>query len=206
MLMAGPKTAALFHFVAPVQVALRVWPREAIRCLCQSHSYSDIDDRCCLFGVAGLEGLCRDELMSLPLSVKDATVVEGGVAFSGRVHDCYLANLRLRTASRILMRLGAFKATNFRQLEKKLTEIAWELFLRPGILPEIKVTARQSRLYHGGAVAARFKAGIADRLKQTGVWGAPESSIGPDRVSGAPGSGPASCGSGALRSATEKAA
>lgn len=117
----------------------------------------------------GFEKLCFDELMSLPLSVKNTRIVEGGVEFEGRVHDCYLANLNLRTANRILMRIRAFKATNFEQLKKKLADLPWELFLCPGDLPKVSVTARHSRLYHKDAIAERFQASISDRLGQTGL-------------------------------------
>ena len=131
----------------------------------------------------GLEKLCFDELMSLPLSVRCAMVVPGGVEFKGRVHDCYLANLNLRTASRILMRIGVFNADSFNDLEKKLADFPWELFLCPGslplisglglgedmasFLPRISVTTRHSRLYHKDAIAERFQASISKRLSQT---------------------------------------
>ncbi len=119
----------------------------------------------------GLEKLCFEELMALPLSVKDAAVVAGGVEFKGRVHDCYLANLNLRTASRILMRIGEFKATNFRQLEKKLSDFSWEIFLYPGLVTKISVVSRHSRLYHKSAITDQFKTAIANRLAQTRVHG-----------------------------------
>ncbi len=116
----------------------------------------------------GFEKLCSDELMSLPLSVKDAVIVPGGVEFKARIHDCWLANLSLRTASRILMRIGMFKACNFNQLEKKLAEFPWELFLYPDDIPELSVTARHSRLYHKDAVAERFQTSIAERFRSSG--------------------------------------
>jgi hypothetical protein len=43
----------------------------------------------------------------------------GGVLFDGRLTDLYLANLHLRTAGRVLLRLASFRATAFRQLEKR---------------------------------------------------------------------------------------
>ncbi len=67
----------------------------------------------------GFEKICYDELISLPLSKHDQSIVTGGVEFQGRIHDCYLANLYLRSSNRILMRIGKFKATSFRALEKK---------------------------------------------------------------------------------------
>ncbi len=68
--------------------------------------------------------------------------MKGGVEFKGRLHECYYANLYLRTASRIIMRMGAFKATNFRQLLKKTEDLPWELYLKKGEEPELNVTAR----------------------------------------------------------------
>ena len=68
----------------------------------------------------GIEQLCFNVLLSLGISMADATLMKGGVEFRDRVHNCYLANLKLRTANRILMRIETFQATNFRQLKKKL--------------------------------------------------------------------------------------
>lgn len=79
----------------------------------------------------GFEALCYKELSAPGLSIKDAEIVDGGVEFSGRLLDCYQANLHLRTASRILLRIDSFKATAFRQLEKKVAKIPWELYLPP---------------------------------------------------------------------------
>ncbi len=112
----------------------------------------------------GFEQICFDELMSLPLSLESAMMVTGGVEFKARLQDCYLANLNLRTATRILMRIATFKASNFNQLEKKLGDIHWELFLSPAHLTHISVTSRHSRLFHKEAIAGRFQASIAERL------------------------------------------
>jgi putative N6-adenine-specific DNA methylase len=112
----------------------------------------------------GLEDLCRKEFLALSFPEKSLSVSEGGVTFSGRVHDCYIANLHLRTANRILMRIEAFKATNFRMLKRKLADFPWELYLQPHHPHELSVSARQSRLYHTEAVAEQFKANIMGRL------------------------------------------
>lgn len=112
----------------------------------------------------GLEQLCLTELQARPLSIKTAQVVTGGVQFKGRVRDCFRANLTLSTANRILMRIGVFNATNFRQLEKKLSDFNWELYLPAGQLPRINVTSRHSRLFHTAAISERFKISIAGRL------------------------------------------
>ncbi|MBF0468408.1 MAG: hypothetical protein HQK61_05930 [Desulfamplus sp.] len=90
-----------------------------------------------------------------PLAFEDIAIIPGGVEFTGSVRDCYAANLYLGSPSRILMRIAKFRAENFRTLEKKLGEIEWELYLRPGISVKYEVSTASSRLYHSDAVAQR---------------------------------------------------
>jgi putative N6-adenine-specific DNA methylase len=90
------------------------------------------------------------------------------VTFSGRLVDCQRANLYLRTATRILMRIDVFNATNRRRLEKKSGEIAWELFLPAGHIPDVKVSSHRSRLYHTEAIARSIRDSIARRLDAAG--------------------------------------
>ncbi|MDP4979887.1 MAG: THUMP domain-containing protein, partial [Desulfobacterales bacterium] len=104
----------------------------------------------------GLEPLCLHELQALSLIGPEGHATEGGVSFNGRLHDGYLANLCLRTANRVLMRIDAFTASNFFTLEKKLAATPWELYVHPGQPLRFNVTARHSRLYHGVAIAERF--------------------------------------------------
>jgi putative N6-adenine-specific DNA methylase len=112
----------------------------------------------------GLEALCLRELTALPCGIQDATAVAGGVSFTGRLQDIFLANLCLRTATRVLLRLLEFKATNFPTLEKRLMAIDWELYLPPDQMPDFNVATHRCRLYHTGAIADRLRAAIADRL------------------------------------------
>ena len=117
----------------------------------------------------GFETLCAKELTAIPLNVQHASVIPGGVEFKGRLDDCYLANLNLRTASRILLRLDAFKASNFNQLEKKLAEIPWELYLSHPSALNIRATVKRCRLYHTGAIEKRLRESIADGLPGTAI-------------------------------------
>jgi len=103
----------------------------------------------------GLEHLCLAELLSLPLSETRASAVPGGVEFQGKLHDCYMANLHLRCANRVLMRLCDFRASSFGALEKRLSEIEWEIYLPRCRGLRISVASFKSRLYHRGAVAER---------------------------------------------------
>jgi putative N6-adenine-specific DNA methylase len=109
----------------------------------------------------GLEPICQEELKVLLPSGSPLSMVEGGIKFEARLHDCYLANLNLRTANRLLMRIESFHAANFRKLEKNLVAVPWELFILPGAPTRIRVTSRHSRLYHKDAVAGLVQASIA---------------------------------------------
>lgn len=111
----------------------------------------------------GIETLCLEEINALSIPGANPFVTTGGVAFTGHLHDAYLLNLHSRVAGRILMRIADFRSTSFGSLEKRLSEISWELYLYPGMRPKISVTAHKSRLYHKGAVAER----VLDSIKQT---------------------------------------
>jgi len=111
----------------------------------------------------GFENLCYSELTNLGLSKENVSVIEGGVEFKGKLQDCWQANLHLRTAGRVLLRIDSFKATGFRQLEKKVAGIPWELYLPPMVLPKVHATTRHCRLHHTEAIYQRFIAGISTR-------------------------------------------
>jgi len=114
----------------------------------------------------GLERVCLEELTGPPLSIEGAAVVSGGIAFEGRLPDCWRANLHLRTANRILMRIGNFKATNFSRLQQHLSATPWELYLTSDAPPRVHVTAAQSRLHHTDAISERVLASVGERLRK----------------------------------------
>jgi len=112
----------------------------------------------------GFEACCQRELTALGIAASDIWTATGGVTFTGRFVDCQRANLYLRTATRVLMRIDSFAATNLRKLIKRTAAIPWELFLPAGAQPRIQTTSRQSRLYHTEAVAQGIQEGIGRRL------------------------------------------
>ncbi len=112
----------------------------------------------------GLEDLCYNELKALGLPSENVSIVDGGVEFAAKLVDCYQANLHLRTASRILLRIDRFKASGFRQLEKKTAQIPWELYLPSTGGVKMSVSARHCRLYHTDAVGQCISAAIDKRL------------------------------------------
>lgn len=113
----------------------------------------------------GFEAVVRDELTRLLLSGKPEAL-PGGVSFQGRLVDCHLANLHLRTAGRVLLRVETFKTDRFHQMEARLAAIPWELFLPPNAVPTVSVTAKRSRLLHSDAIAQRTLTAVRNRLAQ----------------------------------------
>jgi putative N6-adenine-specific DNA methylase len=127
-----------------------------------------------LFAVCspGLETILTQELQTLELfnsPQTPKTTIQGGVSFSGNLESIYRSNLWLRSANRLLVRLGDFNAKAFSELRKKASRLEWEQYLSPGHPIEIKVTCHKSRLYHQGAVAERVAAAIIDRLGKQSV-------------------------------------
>jgi len=76
----------------------------------------------------------------------------GGIEFNGDRTAIYRANLHLRTASRVLLRLGDFYAASFPELRKKAGRLAWEKYLHPGQPAAVRATCHKSRLYHSDGV------------------------------------------------------
>ena len=99
---------------------------------------------------------------------------DGKVEFTAKITEAWKAVAFSRIANRVLMHIADFKAENFRELEKKASEIPWELYLdkRQETRDErylssnsklvtsnsinIHVTCKHSRLYHSDAIAERL--------------------------------------------------
>ena len=101
----------------------------------------------------GLEPACAAELAELGIA---AQTTAGGVSWSGDARSLYRANLELRTASRVIVRLGAFRARTFPELERRVARLPWSRHVTRGGRVLLRVTARKSKLYHEGAVAERI--------------------------------------------------
>lgn len=72
----------------------------------------------------GLEALCKRELIDLGMEIKK--IQDGRIYFEGTMEDVAKANLWLRTADRVLIELGNFKALSFEELFNKVYELPWE--------------------------------------------------------------------------------
>ena len=112
----------------------------------------------------GFETVCLSELLKFQPPAGNAQAIPGGVEFNGRLEICYQANLNLRSANRILMRIHTLKSTNFRQLERKVGDIPWELYLPPGCPLNIHAATKHCRLYHSGAISEKIQKAIHLRM------------------------------------------
>ena len=117
-----------------------------------------------MFAVAtpGLEAVLAAEVQALP-GAREVVAVPGGVEFTGDSAVLYRANLWLRTASRVLLRLGEFRALHFASLHRQMTQLPWERFAAAGVRVSVAATAHRCRLYHSGGVAERIILGMTDR-------------------------------------------
>jgi putative N6-adenine-specific DNA methylase len=109
----------------------------------------------------GLEQITAAELRAI--GIASPVVEPGGVAFTGTLDDVYRANLWLRTASRVVIRIASFHASEFHELERRAKRVAWDRYIGVPARVRFRVTCRKSRLYHSDAVAER----LARTIEQT---------------------------------------
>lgn len=114
----------------------------------------------------GFESTVAKELQEI-LGPVEMQAQFGGVEFEGKLEDCWRVNAMARTPSRISMRLDGFRATQFPELVRKVSEIPWELYMSPHAEGQIQVTSRNSKLIHSDAIEERVAYGIQMRL---GPW------------------------------------
>lgn len=130
---------------------------------------SGADLACFAVAAPGLEPLLAGELHALqglqPLAVEAPE--PGGIEFRADPAGLYAANLHLRIASRVLVRIGAFHASTFHELERHAARLPWGEFVNPGSPVEFRVTSRKSRLYHQGAVAERLQVAVDSKVART---------------------------------------
>ncbi|MCF6267317.1 MAG: hypothetical protein L3J57_12330 [Desulfuromusa sp.] len=106
---------------------------------------------CFVVTAPGFESICAGELAAL--GIQPANIIRGGVEFEGGLQELYLANLWLRSASRILVRVGGVAARDFPILFQRLSRLPWGRFVKPGVAYEIRVASRGSRLTHTSRIA-----------------------------------------------------
>ncbi|MBA83577.1 MAG: RNA methyltransferase [Rhodobacteraceae bacterium] len=90
----------------------------------------------------------------------DAALVPGGVTLQGGWPEVWRANLMLRGATRVLARIGGFRAFHLAQLDKRSRKFDWRAVLRADVPVRVEVTCKKSKIYHAGAAAQRIEGGL----------------------------------------------
>lgn len=93
---------------------------------------------------------------------RDPKAVKGGVTVRGGWPEVWRANLELRGASRVLARIGAFRALHLAQLDKRARKVAWGEVLRRDAPFRVEASCKTSRIYHQGAAAERIETAIRE--------------------------------------------
>lgn len=114
-----------------------------------------------LVATPGLEAPLAAEVAQLGWQ---ATTQPGGVTIRGGWRDVWRANLMLRGATRVLVRIGGFRAMHLAQLDKRARKFPWADVLRPDIPVRVETVCRASRIYHAGAATQRIERAISEEL------------------------------------------
>jgi putative N6-adenine-specific DNA methylase len=113
----------------------------------------------------GLEAVLLAEVEALDF--KDARQVSGGVTASGDWPEVWRANLCVRGAGRVLVRIGSFHVGHLAQLDKLSRKFPWTDYLRKDVPVRVEATCRKSRIYHAGATVQRIETAIRETLGAT---------------------------------------
>lgn len=114
------------------------------------------------------ETVLRAELLVLP-DVSIEALERGGVAFSGPLDTLYHANLKLRSAHRVLLRIDDFLAQVYPMLFDHARHVPWEHYLGFNTKVSFKVSAKESRLRHKDNIASTLYSALLARLEPLGL-------------------------------------
>ncbi|MBJ6986740.1 MULTISPECIES: class I SAM-dependent RNA methyltransferase [unclassified Devosia] len=115
-----------------------------------------------LVATPGLEAPLAQE--AVQAGFIDAKVTDGGVTFMGTWGDVWRANLTLRGATRVLVRLTNFRAMHLAQLDKRSRKLPWAEWLQPNVPITVEASCKRSRIYHAGAAAQRVATAITETI------------------------------------------
>lgn len=113
-----------------------------------------------LITAPGLEAFLADEARAAGLDVTGQQ--PGGVTLRGGWSDVWRANMHLRGATRVLMRVFEFRAMHLAQLDKRARKLDWASLLAPGQTVAVEVVCRKSRIYHAGAARERIERALVE--------------------------------------------
>ncbi len=122
----------------------------------------------------GLEAVLKKEILDLGYEI--SLVEDGRVTFIGDDEAICRANVFLRTAERVLLKAGSFKAETFEELFQGTRNIPWEDFIpEDGKFWVAKASSIKSKLFSPSDIQSIMKKAMVERLKNRyGVTWFPE--------------------------------
>ena len=113
----------------------------------------------------GLEAVLKKEIIDLGYEV--SKVEDGRVTFLGDEEAVCRANVFLRTAERVLIKIGSFYAATFEELFEKTKELPWEEFIpQDGKFWVAKAASVKSKLFSPSDIQSIMKKAMVERLKK----------------------------------------
>ena len=115
----------------------------------------------------GMEAVLKQEIDNLGYDISE--VVDGRVTFPGDEEALCRANLFLRTAERVLIKIGSFHAESFEELFEGIRALPWEDYIpEDGKFWVTKAASVRSKLFSPSDIQSIVKKAIVERL--TGVY------------------------------------
>ena len=113
----------------------------------------------------GLESVWKREILDLGYEI--SKVEDGRVTFLGDAEAICRANIFLRTAERILLKVGEFRAVTFEELFEKTKALAWEAYVPAnGKFWVTKAASVKSKLFSPSDIQSIMKKAMVERLKK----------------------------------------
>lgn len=113
----------------------------------------------------GLEKILSNELKKMGYKLKNAN--NGIVEFYGKEYDYYKLNILLRTAERVMIKIGEFYAETFDELFDGILDIDLKQYLpKNGKIIIDKVRSSKSKLYNKSTIQSIVKKSIIENLKK----------------------------------------
>ena len=116
----------------------------------------------------GLEAVLKREITDLGL--KTAAVEDGRVLIEGGLREAACANVNLRSAERVMIECGHFRAVTFDELFEAVKALPWENYIpKDGKFWVRKASSVQSALFSPSDIQSIVKKAVVERLK--GIYG-----------------------------------
>ena len=112
----------------------------------------------------GLEAVLKREIYDLGYEI--SSVEDGRVSFYGDMEAICRANIFLRTAERILLKVGSFKAETFDELFEQTKALPWESYIpKEGKFWVAKAASVKSKLFSPSDIQSIMKKAMVNRMK-----------------------------------------